>query len=131
MNFNCQQCGSCSEDLKTSWRQRRLLLELKALQHDPPTGINAKPLDGSFYFWQGNVNILHYKFGCLTEVERHTKGNPKKYSNATCSTRTIFFKAAITGPAKSPYEGGLFYLFLQIPPSYPLKPPVRIIGYVE
>jgi len=75
-------------ELKKSWRHRRLLLELKALQQDPPDGINAKPLDSSCFFWQ----------------------------------------ASITGPLGSPYEGGIFYLYLRIPKSYPLKPPmVRFI----
>lgn len=72
------------EELKKSWRHKRLLLELKSLQQDPPDGINAKPLDSSCYYWQ----------------------------------------ASITGPIGSPYEGGIFYLYLKIPQSYPLNPPL-------
>ncbi|KAF3422775.1 hypothetical protein E2986_02376 [Frieseomelitta varia] len=34
------------------------------------------------------------------------------------------WQATITGPVGSPYEGGLFYLYLQVPCSYPLYPPV-------
>ncbi|XP_053984042.1 uncharacterized protein LOC128893706 [Hylaeus anthracinus] len=34
------------------------------------------------------------------------------------------WQATITGPAGSPYEGGLFYLYLQVPCSYPLYPPI-------
>ncbi|XP_076066057.1 modifier of rpr and grim, ubiquitously expressed [Oratosquilla oratoria] len=34
------------------------------------------------------------------------------------------WQASIRGPAGSPYEGGTFYLYIQIPPSYPLCPPV-------
>ncbi len=63
-------------------------MELKALQHEPPEGINAKPIDDSCFFWQ----------------------------------------ASITGPQGSAYEGGIFYLFLQIPQSYPLKPPVSLFS---
>ncbi|XP_033337103.1 modifier of rpr and grim, ubiquitously expressed [Megalopta genalis] len=34
------------------------------------------------------------------------------------------WQATITGPVGSPYEGGLFYLYLQVPRSYPLYPPI-------
>ncbi|XP_012273433.1 uncharacterized protein LOC105695936 [Orussus abietinus] len=34
------------------------------------------------------------------------------------------WQATITGPVGSPYEGGLFYLYLQVPYSYPMCPPV-------
>ncbi|XP_032676655.1 uncharacterized protein LOC116846651 [Odontomachus brunneus] len=34
------------------------------------------------------------------------------------------WQATITGPVGSPYEGGLFYLYLKVPLSYPMCPPV-------
>lgn len=33
------------------------------------------------------------------------------------------WQASITGPTSSPYEGGIFYLHVQIPHSYPIRPP--------
>ncbi|XP_052229478.1 uncharacterized protein LOC127843767 isoform X2 [Dreissena polymorpha] len=33
------------------------------------------------------------------------------------------WQASITGPRGSPFEGGLFLLYLQIPDSYPMRPP--------
>ena len=51
------------KEFQTSWRHRRLLLELKALQQDPPDGINAKPLDSSCFYWQGKTfyKIINFK----------------------------------------------------------------------
>lgn len=34
------------------------------------------------------------------------------------------WQATITGPVGSPYEGGLFYLYLQVPYTYPMCPPL-------
>ncbi|XP_035219169.1 ubiquitin-conjugating enzyme E2 28-like [Stegodyphus dumicola] len=71
-------------DVHNSWRNVRLMNELKSLHSDPPEGIKAVPLDEMCYHWQ----------------------------------------ATITGPDDSPYEGGTFFLYLQIPPSYPMVPPI-------
>lgn len=34
------------------------------------------------------------------------------------------WQASVTGPVGSPYEGGIFYLYIQVPYSYPMSPPV-------
>ena len=31
--------------------------------------------------------------------------------------------ALVSGPADTPYEGGMFYFILQLPPDYPERPP--------
>lgn len=34
------------------------------------------------------------------------------------------WQACLDGPSGSPYEGGRFYLYIQVPYSYPLDPPI-------
>ncbi len=36
----------------------------------------------------------------------------------------LLWKAYIKGPSKTPYEGGVFELRMEIPSNYPLSPPV-------
>lgn len=35
-----------------------------------------------------------------------------------------YWQASIKGPPNCPYEGGLFFLHLEIPKSYPMRPPI-------
>ena len=37
---------------------------------------------------------------------------------------SLNWQASIRGPSGSPYAGGTFFLFIQIPPTYPLSPPI-------
>ena len=49
---------------------------------------------------------------------------PEGIEAAPLDQKCCHWQATITGPVGSPYEGGLFYLYLQIPYSYPMCPPI-------
>lgn len=34
-----------------------------------------------------------------------------------------YWSASIQGPVGSPYEGGIFFLYVQVPHAYPIQPP--------
>ncbi|XP_076370997.1 uncharacterized protein LOC143256957 isoform X2 [Tachypleus tridentatus] len=53
------------------------------------------------------------------------KSDPPEGIEATPLDRMCcHWQASISGPSESPYEGGSFFLYLQIPTSYPMEPPV-------
>jgi ubiquitin-conjugating enzyme E2 D/E len=56
----------------------------------------------------------------LSDPPMYCAAVPDPMSMATDKLR---WKAAIVGPELTPYEGGVFYLALNLPPDYPLKPP--------
>lgn len=57
------------------------------------------------------------------------KNDPPEGVNATpIDENLIHWSASIQGPANSPYEGGVFFLYMQFPYVYPLHPPkIRFI----
>ncbi|KAF0289516.1 Ubiquitin-conjugating enzyme E2 28 [Amphibalanus amphitrite] len=61
----------------------------------------------------------------LVHEQNALKADPPEGIRATPLDDTYsHWQASITGPAGSAYEGGVFLLYLQVPDSYPLRPPV-------
>ena len=54
--------------------------------------------------------------GMLTDPPEGIRGQPLDSSE-------YHWQASITGPVGSPYEGGIFYLYLKVPLNYPFDPP--------
>ncbi|KAK7077757.1 hypothetical protein SK128_003756 [Halocaridina rubra] len=50
--------------------------------------------------------------------------SPEGIEASPLDEMSLHWQASIRGPASSPYEGGTFFLYIQIPPSYPLCPPI-------
>uniref|UniRef100_A0A8C6SDS6 UBC core domain-containing protein n=1 Tax=Neogobius melanostomus TaxID=47308 RepID=A0A8C6SDS6_9GOBI len=63
----------------------------------------------------------------LTQVKR-LKTRMFELSNDLDISHTAFWKVLMEGPPDTPYESGVFELFCQFGPDYPVKPPtVRFI----
>ncbi|KAK2147842.1 hypothetical protein LSH36_532g06042 [Paralvinella palmiformis] len=59
-----------------------------------------------------------------SELKTLRSDPPEGIQAAPLDGQCCHWQASITGPQGSPYEGGLFFLYLQIPHSYPMRPPV-------
>ncbi|XP_026763189.2 uncharacterized protein LOC113521740 [Galleria mellonella] len=49
---------------------------------------------------------------------------PEGIAATPLDPKCCHWQASVTGPVGSPYEGGVFYLYIQVPYSYPMSPPV-------
>ncbi|KAG6456527.1 hypothetical protein O3G_MSEX009782 [Manduca sexta] len=49
---------------------------------------------------------------------------PEGIAATPLDPKCCHWQASILGPVGSPYEGGIFYLYIQVPYSYPMSPPV-------
>ncbi|KAL4712592.1 hypothetical protein ACJJTC_007187 [Scirpophaga incertulas] len=49
---------------------------------------------------------------------------PEGISATPLDPKCCHWQASVTGPDGSPYEGGVFYLYIQVPYAYPMSPPV-------
>ncbi|KAF7413393.1 hypothetical protein HZH68_001882 [Vespula germanica] len=68
------------------------------------------------YYWRRNR--------LLSELKSLRMDPPEGIEATPLDQMCCHWQATITGPVGSPYEGGLFYLYLQVPYSYPMCPPV-------
>ena len=60
-------------------------------------------------------------FSCVLDLRADP---PEGIEAEPLDQKCCHWQATITGPVGSPYEGGLFYLYVQVPYSYPMCPPV-------
>ncbi|XP_049787443.1 uncharacterized protein LOC126190881 [Schistocerca cancellata] len=85
----------------------KLCLQHMALQLQPPGEENS---------WRRNR--------LRNELKSLRTDPPEGIEAIPLDQKCCHWQATITGPVGSPYEGGLFYLYLQVPYSYPMCPPV-------
>ncbi|KAJ9582862.1 hypothetical protein L9F63_022821 [Diploptera punctata] len=89
-------------------------LQQMALQTQPPGEENS---------WRRNR--------LRNELKNLRTDPPEGIEAAPLDQKCCHWQATITGPVGSPYEGGLFYLYLQVPYSYPMCPPiVRFLTHI-
>lgn len=61
----------------------------------------------------------------LKELKEFENDSNTNITASLIDNDNIFkWSATISGPSESPYEGGIFYLDINLPDSYPIKPPV-------
>ncbi|XP_063367062.1 uncharacterized protein LOC134655525 [Cydia amplana] len=59
-----------------------------------------------------------------SELKMMRNDPPEGIAATPLDARCCHWQASVTGPAGSPYEGGIFYLYIQVPYAYPMSPPV-------
>ena len=92
-------------------REKRLGHDLRGLIWDPP--------EGMFYVHEmlsKNIWSMEIQYNVRNLFLIGIKAQPLDSSY-------YHWQASITGPAGSPYEGGVFYLYLKVPFNYPFDPP--------
>uniref|UniRef100_T1J244 E2 ubiquitin-conjugating enzyme n=1 Tax=Strigamia maritima TaxID=126957 RepID=T1J244_STRMM len=92
----------------------KLCLQQRCVQLQPPRDIHGKELAADS--WRRNR--------LRTELKTLRSDPPDGIEAIPLDHFCCHWQASITGPVGSPYEGGNFYLYLQIPQSYPMRPPV-------
>ncbi|CAG4946765.1 uncharacterized protein LOC123699225 isoform X2 [Colias croceus] len=74
------------------------------------------PPDGEENAWRRNR--------LRSELKMLRNDPPEGIAATPLDAKCCHWQASVTGPAGSPYEGGVFYLYVQVPYSYPMSPPV-------
>jgi len=69
-------------------------------------------------------NKEHLRMRKRAERDRLTLFRPNGIRAIPLSGRLAHWQGYIAGPADSPYEGGIFYLYIQLPLNYPFDPPI-------
>ncbi|CAH4030564.1 uncharacterized protein LOC123712740 [Pieris brassicae] len=59
-----------------------------------------------------------------SELKMLRNDPPEGIAATPLDMKCCHWQASVTGPAGSPYEGGVFFLYVQVPYSYPMSPPV-------
>ncbi|XP_059054898.1 uncharacterized protein LOC131848951 [Achroia grisella] len=77
--------------------------------------VQAQP-DGEENAWRRNR--------LRNELKMLRNDPPEGIAATPLDPKCCHWQASVTGPVGSPYEGGVFYLYIQVPYSYPMSPPV-------
>lgn len=100
----------------------------------------------NWYFFYTKMMRSSFCFRCIQAMSHHElfvdDDNPWRENRLRTESRSLHldplegiwavpldrlryhWQACIEGPAGSPYEGGKFYLYMQVPYTYPMTPPV-------
>ncbi|XP_068620303.1 uncharacterized protein morgue [Battus philenor] len=59
-----------------------------------------------------------------SELKMLRNDPPEGIAATPLDSKCCHWQASVTGPGGSPYAGGIFYLYIQLPYSYPMNPPL-------
>ena len=100
---------------KGSPASRRLLKDFKKMRSDPPTGINAVPINNNILTWQAVI------FGYLLTNSQHLLRTLNALIVSVSKLLRTYPKPC--SPDESVWESGMFKLRLEFTEEYPNKPP--------
>lgn len=78
--------------------------------------VQVQPNHGDESHWRRNRLAI--------ELKMLRNDPPEGISALPLDPKNCHWQASLTGPVGSPYEGGQFYLYIQVPYTYPMTPPV-------